>query len=313
MIRSSSTKATRIELDGERRKTVCGTPNYIAPEILTEMGHSFEVDVWSIRCVMYTLLEGQKPFETTTLRDTYSKIKKCDYKMPVTASRSASDIIKSMLQSNHQKRPCVNKLYHFDFIKGHHIPSFLPSSCLTMAPRVDEVESSEREIGQNRKSLLEINENLDEKMYDSTAASGCMARNAEYKIDVESLLNQLTVLFNSKPRKDVHLESDENTDPAAQPLFWVSKWVDYSDKYGFGYQLCDDSIGFIFNDATKLIMLPNGINVHYIAKDGTESYMTTTAYPTEMEKKMKLLGQYKNYMAEYLVKLVNQLRSNNQM
>lgn len=72
--------ATRIEFDGERKKTLCGTPNYIAPEILTKTGHSFEVDIWSIGCVMYTLLVGQPPFETKTLRDTYSRIKKCDYK-----------------------------------------------------------------------------------------------------------------------------------------------------------------------------------------------------------------------------------------
>lgn len=52
---------------------------------------------------------------------------------------------------------------------------------------------------------------------------------------------------------------DENTDPAAQPLFWVSKWVDYSDKYGFGYQLCDEGMGVMFNDTTKLIMLANGM------------------------------------------------------
>lgn len=72
--------ATRIEYQGERKKTLCGTPNYIAPEILAKKGHSFEVDVWSIGCVMYTLLVGQPPFETKTLKDTYQRIKKCEYK-----------------------------------------------------------------------------------------------------------------------------------------------------------------------------------------------------------------------------------------
>lgn len=52
---------------------------------------------------------------------------------------------------------------------------------------------------------------------------------------------------------------DEMSDPDAQPLVWVSKWVDYSDKYGFGYQLCDESVGVMFNDTTKLIMLRNGM------------------------------------------------------
>ncbi|KAH7961957.1 hypothetical protein HPB52_013740 [Rhipicephalus sanguineus] len=44
--------ATRLEFDGERKKTLCGTPNYIAPEILSKKGHSFEVDIWSIGCIL---------------------------------------------------------------------------------------------------------------------------------------------------------------------------------------------------------------------------------------------------------------------
>lgn len=72
--------ATRIEYNGEKKKTLCGTPNYIAPEILTKKGHSFEVDVWSIGCIMYTLLIGKPPFETNSLRETYVRIKKCEYR-----------------------------------------------------------------------------------------------------------------------------------------------------------------------------------------------------------------------------------------
>ena len=45
--------ATRLEYDGEKKKTICGTPNYIAPEILDgKVGHSYEVDIWSLGVIM---------------------------------------------------------------------------------------------------------------------------------------------------------------------------------------------------------------------------------------------------------------------
>ena len=54
------------------------------------------------------------------------------------------------------------------------------------------------------------------------------------------------------------LLTDDAEDPASMPIFWVSKWVDYSDKYGLGYQLCDTSVGVLFNDSTRLLLGADG-------------------------------------------------------
>lgn len=54
------------------------------------------------------------------------------------------------------------------------------------------------------------------------------------------------------------LNTDEAEDPACMPIFWVSKWVDYTDKYGIGYQLCDNSVGTLFNDCTRLLLSADG-------------------------------------------------------
>lgn len=54
--------ATRLEYNEEKKKTICGTPNYIAPEILEGKGHSYEVDIWSVGVIIYTQLIGKPPF-----------------------------------------------------------------------------------------------------------------------------------------------------------------------------------------------------------------------------------------------------------
>ena len=56
-------------IEGEgKRDTMCGTPNYIAPEVLRPEGHSYEADVWSLGVIIYTLLIGKPPFETSSLK-----------------------------------------------------------------------------------------------------------------------------------------------------------------------------------------------------------------------------------------------------
>ena len=63
--------STKIKNEGDSKKTICGTPNYIAHEILEEQGHSYEVDIWSIGVIMYALLFGKPPFEDNTVEQTY--------------------------------------------------------------------------------------------------------------------------------------------------------------------------------------------------------------------------------------------------
>jgi polo-like kinase 1 len=92
--------ATKLEFDGDRKRTICGTPNYIAPEILEgKTGHSYEVDIWSLGVIIYTLLIGKPPYETADVKTTYQKIKKNQYGFPehVKVSKQAKSLINSIL------------------------------------------------------------------------------------------------------------------------------------------------------------------------------------------------------------------------
>lgn len=96
---------------------------------------------------------------------------------------------------------------------------------------------------------------------------------------------------------------DENEDPSQAPMIWVCKWVDYSEKYGFGYQLSDESVAVFFNDATKMVLLPNNSSLHYIEKNGKEHYYSLEVYPDELSKKVQLVIYFKDYMNVNLLKV----------
>ena len=86
------------------RRTICGTPNYIAPEVLfdTDTGHSFEVDTWSIGVILYTLIIGKPPFQTKDVKAIYKRIRDNQYEFPLDRpiSPDAKNLISSMLTSD---------------------------------------------------------------------------------------------------------------------------------------------------------------------------------------------------------------------
>ena len=65
--------AALIENPGERKKTICGSPNYIAPKVLfdTANGHSSEVDTRSIGVTVSMLIIGRPPFQTKDIKAMY--------------------------------------------------------------------------------------------------------------------------------------------------------------------------------------------------------------------------------------------------
>jgi len=130
--------ACKLEFDGERRRTVCGTPNYIAPEILENKdGHSYEVDVWSVGVIIYTMLVGKPPFETPDVKTTYQKIKANSYSFPdhVPLSDPAKNLIRQILLRDPTKRLTLDEILAHPFCNhGGTIPKLLPVSTLACPP-----------------------------------------------------------------------------------------------------------------------------------------------------------------------------------
>ncbi|PLW06661.1 hypothetical protein PCANC_03127 [Puccinia coronata f. sp. avenae] len=130
--------AALVKFKGDRRKTICGTPNYIAPEILFDQtnGHSFEVDIWSVGVILYALLIGKPPFQTKDVHQIYRNIKANAYSFPSPSliSPSATDLISLILNQKPEERPSLGAIVLHPWFSDGPFPFMIPMSALDICP-----------------------------------------------------------------------------------------------------------------------------------------------------------------------------------
>ncbi|NWX89987.1 PLK3 kinase, partial [Nothoprocta ornata] len=349
------------DISDQKKKTICGTPNYLAPEVLLRQGHGPESDVWSLGCVMYTLLCGNPPFETSDLKETYRCIKQVDYMLPTFLSVPARHLIAGILKRNPQDRLTLEEILDHEFFKGYTPEKLPPSSCV-MAPDLcppnpakslfakvtktlfgkkkpkakkssseDKDDISKLVTGLMKTSIcrqmsyktLEGHEATpiscrsagsspvetlaEETSHKSVCPSirGTMASSSEAFEDcvtasavIESAVRLLRTCLSCMP------PADRNPASLArhEQFVWVSKWVDYSNKYGFGYQLSNRSIGVLFNDGTHMMLSPNHKMVHYNFTNSRHIAFPVSAIPEQLQGQMSVLRYFASYMEQHLMK-----------
>jgi len=139
--------AAKLQFDSERKTTICGTPNYTAPEILNQRksgeGHSYEVDIWAIGVIMFTLLTGKPPFETRNIKETYRRIKRIKYQWPTGSDRyisaQAKNLISQVFMKDPDQRPDLKHMAEHPFFSELPIPQSLPHSILKQIPAMKDL------------------------------------------------------------------------------------------------------------------------------------------------------------------------------
>lgn len=106
--------------------TTCGTPNYVAPEVIHNKGYDgAKADLWSCGCILYVLMAGYLPFEETNLTALYKKIFKAEFTTPPWFSTSAKKLIHRILDPNPATRITIAEVIENDwFKKGYKPPVF---------------------------------------------------------------------------------------------------------------------------------------------------------------------------------------------
>ena len=260
--------AAKLEFDAEKRHTVCGTPNYLAPEVLSnKSGHSFEVDIWSLGVVLYAILIGKPPFETPEVKMTYEKIRKCYYSFPesIFINDDAKNLIISIFKLDPSQRPTLSDILAHPFMNyGEKVSRMMHISTLAMAP---------------------TNDMINKMLKDSRAI-----------IDKEDIPRDSKLV--SQITNDEHLgnKKEKGIDEIC-----IKKWVDYSTKYGLGYMLSNGNIGVFFNDCTKVIYNIEKQYFQYMERvpdsktDSVVSY-SINSFPAFLMKKVTLLMHFTSYL-----------------
>lgn len=136
-----------IEDGVEGQKNLCGTPNYIAPELLNHnngLKYSFEIDIWAFGVMLYTLYYHKTPFEQEQKGRTRYNIQNIKYSFPkeVPISKEAKDLISSILVKDPSERPKIDQIKASPYFKnGEGIPIYLPDYTMVRAMSPDEEEN----------------------------------------------------------------------------------------------------------------------------------------------------------------------------
>lgn len=113
--------ATQLNGPDEKHVTMCGTPNYISPEVASREFHGLPADVWGLGCMLYTLLVGSPPFHTQHVKTTLNKVINADYKIPSELSIQAQDLLQKLLCKDPTKRITLKGIIEHPFLNNLNI------------------------------------------------------------------------------------------------------------------------------------------------------------------------------------------------
>mmetsp|Transcript_5394 Transcript_5394/g.7927 ORF Transcript_5394/g.7927 Transcript_5394/m.7927 type:complete len:321 (+) Transcript_5394:58-1020(+) len=93
-----------------RRNTLCGTLDYLPPEMVEGREHDEQVDVWSLGVLLFEFLVGNPPFEAEGHSATYRRISRVDLRFPNGVPPDAQDLIRKLLQKDPRKRMSLQSI-----------------------------------------------------------------------------------------------------------------------------------------------------------------------------------------------------------
>eukprot|EP00731_Ephydatia_muelleri_P026981 Em0018g1081a len=118
-----------VHAPSSRRSTLCGTLDYLPPEMVENRRHDEKVDLWGLGVLCYEFLVGKPPFEAPTSEETHKRISKVDLQFPSHVSPGARDLISKLLKHDPQKRLPLSEVLKHTWILENADKLPQPSTC----------------------------------------------------------------------------------------------------------------------------------------------------------------------------------------
>ena len=106
--------------DSNKRRTVCGTPIYLAPEMINKLGHDGRVDIWCIGVLLFELVTGRVPFLGNDIHTLKNNIRLMNISWPSDINYEAKDLISKILKYNPNDRLTITEILNHSFIKKYY-------------------------------------------------------------------------------------------------------------------------------------------------------------------------------------------------
>lgn len=108
-----------VHAPSSRRTTLCGTLDYLPPEMIENKDHDHTVDIWSLGVLAYEFICGRPPFEAEGHSETYRRIVKVDLRFPTHVSAEARDFISRLLRKDPKQRLALSRVKDHPWIIRH--------------------------------------------------------------------------------------------------------------------------------------------------------------------------------------------------
>ena len=179
---------TGDSLSGEENMlhTACGTPHYVAPEVIRRTGYNGkQADIWSCGVLLYVMLTGKLPYQGNSYDILFAKIKKAAFHVPPNLSSEAVDFMRCCMNPDASARYTVEQLRQHQWLSG--VVSDQSSSLALAVPSSSELKATAVNLAQ---SLSGTEAEAEDENEDTLFTPMPKGRETQHSINVFSLVSE---------------------------------------------------------------------------------------------------------------------------